>query len=391
MFPTKKNHKEKIDLVDFIPAPPTAKNTETIHARQIAFAAAFLLPAAKFLEAPSLLARYAKGDLLFPAVLHFLVQALVLLGVLYAASQSEKSLLERLQNALGKGIYVVYVLYAAYFLFAAVLPLLDMEKFVYAAFFDTAPTAFSFAAFFFFAAFACVKGVKSIGRSADLCLFLFLLPFCVLMIMSLTNADFSNLMPFFGTPLEGSMQAFSRTAPHFSDAVLLLPLIANLRYKKNDGVKITIGYASGAVFTLFFLAVFFSIYGSIAPREHYAFSKVAQYFPALSVVGRIDLVFIYLLSVVLLFYTCLPLQYTADLLAKSFSTKRKTFISAILSLALLFAVLFLNRFYDGFYATITGKLPFVFWLIADMLPLFLLFLPKNPNSNTPIKKEKRYA
>ena len=174
MFPTKKKHKENIDLVDFIPAPPTAKNTETIHARQIAFAAAFLLPAAKFLEAPSLLARYAKGDLLFPAVLHFLVQALVLLGVLYAASQSEKSLLERLQNALGKGIYVVYVLYAAYFLFAAVLPLLDMEKFVYAAFFDTAPTAFSFAAFFFFAAFACVKGVKSIGRSADLCLFLFL-------------------------------------------------------------------------------------------------------------------------------------------------------------------------------------------------------------------------
>ena len=55
-------------------------SNQKICARQIAFAAAFLLPAAKLLEVPSLLAEYAKGDLLLPALMHFLTQALVLLG-----------------------------------------------------------------------------------------------------------------------------------------------------------------------------------------------------------------------------------------------------------------------------------------------------------------------
>lgn len=359
---------------------------DRVYPRQLAFIAAFLLPAGKLLEAPSLLAKDAAGDLLLPAILHYLLQTLILLGVLYASSRSEKTLLERLESKLGKGIVVLYLLYAVYFLFAAILPLLDLEKFVYAAFFDTAPSTFSFAVFFFFSAYACAKGFKSIGRSGDICLFLFVLPFVALILMSFAAADFSNLLPLFGTDFRGSVTAFSNSTPLFSDVVLLLPLISTQRYQKNDGIKITIGYWSGALLTTFFLAVFYGVYASIAPREHYAFSKIAQYFPALNVVGRIDLLFVYLLTVVIFFYTCLPLQYTTELTARICNTKRKTLIAAILNIALLFVILFFNRFYDTFYNLISGKLPLVFWLVADTVPLFLLFLPTEKN-----KKEKSHA
>ena len=54
-----------------------SQNEKTVYARQIAFAAAFLLPAARFLEAPSILSKYASGDILLPAILHFLLQSLV--------------------------------------------------------------------------------------------------------------------------------------------------------------------------------------------------------------------------------------------------------------------------------------------------------------------------
>ncbi|MBO5736192.1 MAG: hypothetical protein J6S04_00130, partial [Clostridia bacterium] len=144
--------------------------------RQIALAAAFLLPAAKLLEAPSILATYAAGDLLLPAFLHFAVQFAVLCALLFAASKSEKTLFERLNQRLGKGAILFYGLYALYFLFAAVLPLLDVEKFTYAAFFDTSPTVFAFVSFFIFSGFLCAKGLKTLGRAADLCLFLFLIP-----------------------------------------------------------------------------------------------------------------------------------------------------------------------------------------------------------------------
>ena len=177
--------------------------------RQIALAAAFLLPAAKLLEAPSILATYAAGDLLLPAFLHFAVQFAVLCALLFAASKSEKTLFERLNQRLGKGAILFYGLYALYFLFAAVLPLLDVEKFTYAAFFDTAPTTFSFGAFFVVSAYLCTKQIHAIGRSADLCLFLFPLPFLALIFMAFPSANFSNLLPFFGTSLRQNTLAFS--------------------------------------------------------------------------------------------------------------------------------------------------------------------------------------
>ena len=365
-------------------------NDHQIHARQIAFVAAFLLPVSKFLEVPSILARFTAGDLLFPALLHLLVQSLILLTILYAACQSEKTLGERLRDTFGKGAIIFYLLFALYFLYAAALPLLDMEKYVYAAFFDTAPTTFSFGAFFLVSAYVCTKGIKAIGRSADLCLFLFLLPFLALIVMSLTDADFSNLLPFFGEDLRQSKLAFTYTAPHFSDAVLLMPLIFNLRYQKGDGKKIMTGYGVGAIFTLLFLAVFYAVFSSLAPREHYAFSKIAQYFPALKIVGRIDLIFIYLLSIVLILYTCLPLQYSTLLLGKSLNLSKKTILSAILNVLLFLFALFFNRRYNLFYHFISRETFLIFFLIADMLPLFLLFLPKNSGktakNNRPIKE-----
>ena len=84
-----------------------SRNTNTlptgeIHARQIAFFAAFILPMYKIIEAPSLLARYANGDLLLPALLHYLLQTALLLVLLYAAAGSEKTLFERMEEKLGK-------------------------------------------------------------------------------------------------------------------------------------------------------------------------------------------------------------------------------------------------------------------------------------------------
>ena len=377
---------------------PSAPNeNQTVLPRQVAFAAAFLLPLGKFLETPSLLARYAKGDILLPALFWFLIETLVLLTVLYAATRSEKTLSERLQASLGKGAAVVYALFAIYYLFAVLLPILELEKFVYAAFFDTAPTTFYFAAFFLFAAFFAAKGIKAVGRVADFSLFLFLLPFLALIVMSFSETDFSHLLPLFGTDFQQILRGVRVTSPHFSDVALLLPLIANCRFRQPSSVKtptdhrhdtakggkgIVLGYAVGAAFTLLFFAVFYALFSTLAPREHYAFSKIAQYFPALEVIGRIDLLLVYLLTILLFFYTCLPLHYATGCTAKLLGVQRRTWISALLTFALFLFALFCNRFYNVFYAVISDRLAPVFWFIADMLPLFLLFLPVNGQRNS---------
>ncbi len=359
----------------------TARN-DVVNSRQIAFFAAFVLPIYKLLEAPSLLARFAGGDLLLPALLHFLLQTALLITLLYAASRSKKTLLERLNEKLGKWAYLLYGLYAAWFLIAAVLPLLDLEKFVYAVFYDTSPTFFSFALFFVFSAFLCCKGIKATGRIADLSLFLFLLPFIALLIMSLNEADINNLLPVFERPFGHTVSAFTYTAPHFSDLLFLLPLIVNLRFEKNDGKKITAGYGVGALCTLIFLAVFYGVYSTIASREHYAFSKIAQYFPVLSVVGRIDLIFVYMLCIVLFFFVASPLHFATESIAHITDAKGKVLISTILNFAAFLFVLLCNKYYDAIYAFFGERLYYAFFLFSDLIPLFLLFLiPKKEKAN----------
>ncbi|MBQ9713901.1 MAG: GerAB/ArcD/ProY family transporter [Clostridia bacterium] len=372
--------------------PAAPNKNQTVLPRQIAFAAAFLLPVGKFLETPSILARYAGNDILLPALIRFLAESLLLLAVLYAATRSNQTLCERLENALGKGVLWIYIPFTAYYLLAGVLPLLDLEKFIYASFYDTAPTAFSFAAFFLFSAYFCTKGIKTLGRFSDLCLLLFLLPFIALIILSFSEADFTHLLPFFNTDFRQSAEAIRYATPHFSDVALLLPLLANCKFEKSetgkDAKKIFIGYAVGALFSLLLFAVFYAVYSSIAPNEHYAFAKIAQYFSALDVLGRIDLLLVYLLTVILFVYTCLPFQYATGLFAKTLGVTRRTWISAILNLALFFFTLYFNRYYNTIYTLISNRLAPVFWLFADILPLFLLLLPLKKTTK---RKESSHA
>ena len=345
-----------------------------ICARQIAFFAAFVLPVYKLLEVPSLLASFVEGDLLLPAILHFILQISLIAALLFFASNAQETLFERMEKKLGKWSICVYIFYAFFFLFYAALPLLDAEKFVYAAFFDTAPTLFSFAFFFIVAAFACTKGIKTIGRISDISLFLFGTGFVMLLLFSFSEARLNHLLPLFEKQFKDTRYAFTYTTPHFCDLIMLFPLIGNLRYKKKDGLKITLGYGVGALCSLLFFAIFYGVYSSIAFKQHYAFLKIAQYFPALTLIGRVDLIFVYMLCTVFFFFLCTPLQYSVALFSRGSGIKSKTLLSAIVCFGAFVFVLYCNPLYNSVYALFCEKLFPIFWIVAVIPPLLFLLL-----------------
>ena len=102
------------------------------------------------------------------------------------------------------------------------------------------------------------------------------------------------------------------TAPYFSAGALLLPVCCGYRYEEGAEAKLLPAFGAGSALFLIFLAVFFSVFGTLGEKEHYALMKTAQFFPALRYVGRIDLLMVYLVTVVLFFYTALPLQLYVD-------------------------------------------------------------------------------
>lgn len=347
---------------------PTEK--PEINVRQLCFFVAFVLPVAKLLTLPARLAEYAENDLLLPALAHFLLQAGVFAVFLFVASRSDKSLFELVEQALGKvAARVVYFLYAAFFVFLSLLPLVETERFVYTAFFDTAPVSFSLTPFFLLSAFIACKDLKAFGRSADASMPLFLTAFIGLVGMALPETSFSAVLPVGGMGIKASANAFRRTFADFSDVALMLPMLGAYRYEKGDAKKALGAYAAGASFVLFFLAVFYGIYGPVALRQKYAFVKIAQYFSALDVVGRLDLLLTYLMTVVLLFYLCLPLQLSVLCVARAVGTEKRVWISLALNLALFLYTLFCTVHYNRLYALLTGTFTWVFPVFSTALPL----------------------
>ncbi|MBQ8320483.1 MAG: GerAB/ArcD/ProY family transporter [Clostridia bacterium] len=342
-----------------------------INARQLGFFLAFLLPVGKLSELPSLLSGKVGGDLLLPAFLGLTVEFLSLFALFSFTKKTGMGPLAYAEKKNAKLGRVLRVALAAVLLVYSLPFLLDLEKFCNVTFSDTEPTFFSFAPFFILCGFICTKGIKAVGRSADLCPVLFFLPFAMLTVLAFSSADLSSLLPVFEKPLFTNVATFFQTAPFFSSGLLFLPLFDGYHYHEGDEKKIFPLYFTGAAAVLLFLALFYGLYGPLAVSEHYAITKIGMFFPALSTLGRTDLFFVYLITVVLFFFTALPVQLAVGELQKGFQLQNSLLLSTLINLALFFAVLFLNRRYNTVYPFFIKTLAPLYLVVGFLLPLLV--------------------
>ena len=213
--------------------------------------------------------------------------------------------------------------------------------------------------------------------------------------MSVGESDYEAILPWFEFPPSKIFDAVRYTTAHFSDGLLFLPLLGDYRYQKGDGKKVMASFWAGGVFLLLFLATFYGIYTTTAPSQHYAFTKIAQYFPALKTVGRIDLIFVYLLSVVLLYAYTLPLQLCNTLIQKGSTQKKPVIFSAIINAFLFLFVFFGNKYMNTFYAVISQTLWWLFPVFSIGVPVASLLLligePPRRSQTKTTQKENAYA
>ncbi len=356
-------------------APSLCAKPQRITARQLAFFTAFLLPIGKLLELPSLLTAYAGGDLLIAALVGLSIEFLPFCCLLLFCKRHKTAPIEALEKRLGGTTARIFCgIYALFLLFYAALPLLDLEKFSHAAFSDTSPTFFIFAPFFVLSGFICTKGLSAYGRVADLLPVLFLMPLLGLIAMSLGEADFTRLLPVVEKPLTVSVKAVWKTTAYFSTSSLLLPMMSAYQYRDGDEKKLLPAFGVGSALTLLFLAAFFAVFGVMGEKEHYAVMKLAQYFPALKFVGRIDLLLVYTLSIGLFYYTALPLQLFTECAVRCFSLRKKWIAASILSVGMLLFTLFCNKYSNAIHAFFREAMPPVFLLFSVGLPIAFLLL-----------------
>ena len=350
-----------------------------ISSRQLYFFLSCVLPVGKLVYLPTLLARHAKCDLLFPVLACYLIEAAVVFCVLLAAKK-KCNLYALLAGTIGKvGAVAVLSVFSVFFFYAALLPLLEQRLFVQSVFYDTLPSLAAFAPFFLFSAYLCAKPFSSQGRVWDVLGPISVVSLLGILVLSAGEADFGALLPIGGGGLAGDVKAFSSAAGWFFDGAILLMLLGHIDYQEGTAWKGTLFYLAGGLGVLLFLALFYAVFGGLAMDQAFAIAKTSKYFSGITVLGRIDYIFIYGLALVMAFLCTVPLQAGIECFLQPFG--RRHHLATILSIAvnLVFLVLLYlldNRFGEVL-RFITGPLVWIFPVFCVLLPPLALLLRRD--------------
>ena len=346
-----------------------------INARQICFILIVYTAVTKLLIYPTMLANLCGRDVLFPAMINFLIEGIVIWSVSFLCSRTDKTFFELLTDNIGKvGAKIVYGLFAAYFILMTIIPMFEQMHYVHTIFYDTVPSLLVFLPFFMFAVYAASKNLMNIGRCADICLPIFAFTMAFLFIMAFQEVEWDNLLPILQTPAKKIIGGVSGTAFRFFEPCWLLMFMGHFKYKKWDAAKFTLSYAAGAAIVLLFLAVFIGIYGDIATSRTFAVSRTSIYFPAIETIGRIDLIMLYVLESVMLFALVINIQLSVH--AMTFCTgysDKKVWAVAVNAVLLIILITCdhnfhnINQFYSNWIwiavAVFTVAVPLLAWAL----------------------------
>ncbi|MBD5583981.1 MAG: GerAB/ArcD/ProY family transporter [Clostridia bacterium] len=338
--------------------------------RQICFIMLAYTAASKILMYPTYLSITCKNDLLFPAIIDFLICGIVIWAVSFLCSKTDKTFYQLLQNSIGTvGARIFYGFFAVYFLLASLLPIFEQKLYVHNIFYDTVPSLGVFLPFFALSAYACSKRFTNIGRCADICMPLFIGTMVFMFAMAFSEVEWNNLLPVLKTPASELFKGTAGSFFNFTEPCWMLMFMGHFKYKKGDSAKITLSFAGGAVIVLLFLATFMGVYGPIAPSRTFAIARTSLFFPAIETIGRIDLILLFIIEIVMLFAMMINIQFAVHAISKCIGCENLKVISFAVNLALLIIVVFANNFYSDIHDLYFNWMWIVFVVFGVAVPL----------------------
>lgn len=343
--------------------------SEKISVRQICFIMLIYTAVSKFITYPTQLS-YASGrDLLFSAALNFLLQGVIIWAVSYLCSRTDKTFFSLVEDTLGTvTARVVYGFFALFFMVGTLLPMLEQKVYVHAIFYDMLPSLLVFAPVFFFTVYAASRNFKNIGRCADICLPIFLIAMLFILVMSLHELQWDNFLPMLKAPQKVLKSSLSN-AHRFSEPAFLLMFMGHFKYNRGDSAKITLSYIGGALFVMAVLTAFYGVYGDMAESRSFAIAKISLFFPAIDLIGRIDLLALYILEIAMLFALVLNMQLAVHCIEMCTGYKNKAVLSVAVNAVFIVLIIVLDNGFSAVNNIWSRWMWIVFLIFANLLPL----------------------
>ncbi len=309
--------------------------------RQVALFFIAFSAAVKFINLPAVTARYAREGLWISAAIDFLFDGILIAAILFTAKTGEDdTFFECAEKAFGKPVAIALcVCYCLFFLVKSYIPVIEQKYYVEVTLYETAPTVLTFLPFFAVCAYISYKGLRGIGRCADVCTPITLAAFFILIALSLATFDATELLPLTGVPAGDIFEGSFRTAPWHLDSSYLLFLAGNVRREKTGEKKILIGFGVSALLVLVYMCVLYGEFGAIAERQYFSPVRMGKFNVSLTNIGRVDYFSAFAFALSCIFALSTPVLFASVCLDRIFRFKRKFIPSLVTSFCLLVAVI----------------------------------------------------
>lgn len=350
--------------------------------RQIMLFFIAFLPITKIFMMPSVIAGFAKEDMWISTLLNCILDFLTLGVLVFVCKKIDKPIFKIIEERFGvTASKVIAFLYVVFFMLKGVMPINEQKDYVEFTLYTLISTTFYFFPFFIVAFYFCTKKLYAVGRVSEICFIFTLLGLLVLLALSVSNADFTAVLPVFANGAANIFKGSLHALPWFGDCVYMLFFIGEFAYSKKDGIKIILSFLFGVLFVVAFSIIFYCIFTSIAPRQRFALTEISKYTTVINNTGRFDYFGILMILISEIFAITMPLFFATKLLNYIFAFEKK-WIAPIFTVGVqLLCSIFLSEFLASLQNFIVDYCIYVFLFMQNVLPIFTLFL---------IKRRKKY-
>lgn len=352
----------------------TIKND--IKLRQVALVFLALMPVTKVLMLPSIVADFVGEQIWLPITLNLLFDALVVFLILKLGERYPNlTFYEIAEKNLGKvASKILFFFIGAFFFLKSLVPILEQKHFIDNTLYEVFPNFISFFPLMFLSAYACLKGLKVLGRCVDICVFFTVIGLLVIIYFSVSTCDITNLFPIFQKPHYNTVNAMFSSVIWFTEGAYMLLFLGKFNNEKNGTIKIMSCFLIGSVFVVAIAVIFYGIFGPIANTQVFAVSDMTIYTTKIINIGRFDYLAIFMLLFSKIFAVCLPAYTATKFFEKCFSLDKALIPALIVNGLLLVAIFvfkdkflavldFSNKYLNWYFVLMGYLMPIVFYLV----------------------------
>ena len=331
--------------------------------------------ATKIQRLPSVIAHDLKADGWIASLLLYLLDALAIFLVCFIMENlNGLTLYEVIEKAVGKFISKLFcIVFIVFFFMKSVVAFKGTHEFFSTTLFDMLSWQVFSILLLLLMLLMVSKGLRVIGRNAELYIYLILFGFISSIILGATATDYSKILPVFDIKLSKFIEVIPTYSLHFGDYLIVLFFVGNIKdqSKKVKWVYSAINLAVGIIASFAYI-VFYGIYENVAEYQPHALADITQFSLIGLGLGRLDWFLILFVLIATFISTALYLWIVVYSIQRLFNLKQKVYVTvfAILSLYIVEFYIFKNT--ESVFNFLKNGFMYFTLGVEFLIPIFLV-------------------